>query len=103
MEVELAERALCEEFASTYPEDTASQALFTMLDVSGQVSPALRASASCWLHLNPALATAAKDAYHSDCAVQFEVYYKEKTAETAFKVITPYFQYQIVIFFHSNL
>ena len=86
MDVEVAERNLCEDFALTYPEDTATQALYTMMDTSGQVSPSLKAMASSWLRLNPDLATAARDIYHQECAEQFASYFNEKAAETAFKV-----------------
>lgn len=86
LDVEVAERNLCEDFALTYPEDTATQALYTMMDTSGQVSPSLKAMASSWLRLNPDLATAARDVYHQECAEQFASYFNEKAAETAFKV-----------------
>jgi hypothetical protein len=86
LDVEVAERNLCDEFASTYPEDTATQALYTMMDTSGQVSPSLKAMASSWLRLNPDHAAAARDVYHGECAEQFASYFNDKTAETAFKV-----------------
>eukprot|EP01041_Mallomonas_annulata_P000411 gene411-745_t len=86
-ETEEAERSMAQELEEEFPENTGPIAIKMSEDESGAVPFQSKAASLCWLRLNPALASEARNAKNLIQANEFKAFFNDKTAENAFKIL----------------